>query len=272
MPRFQPSGDSEFPIVQLPAESLLCKQSPVSLSDINTSSFKKMTQRLIDTRNHYQYPSLSAPQIGWNVSVFTLYDNSVWINPQVTRVYAETPCWTWEPCASCAFLMHYIQRPHEILVSRYDEAGAFHKDQRLDGMRSRLVQHEMDHMNGVLFSRRIPDALHVVPMDGFQAMSDWADDYPSLEARSTNLYSLFFPPMKFVATFLENSELLKRHYEDNVYPGHEIVRDGAAEERNNHQELVKFIEYQKAQGLWRGSEFSRVKKRPSPAATSESPN
>ena len=36
-----------------------------------------------------------------------------------------------------------------------------------------------------MFTRRIPDALHVVPLDGFHMMSEWADDYPSIEARST---------------------------------------------------------------------------------------
>ena len=270
MPQFENAKPSEFPIVQLPAESLWCKQAPVALCEIKTQSFRRMLQRLLDARKHYQYPSMSAPQIGWNVSVFVLYDGSVWINPSVDRVYSDQTCWTWEPCASCGFLMHYIERPHEIVASAYDGDGALVDKVKLDGMRSRLVQHEMDHLTGVLFTRRIPDSLHVVPMDGFHLMSDWAEDFPSIEARSTNLYTLYFAPLKFVPHFLPESDIIKRHYEDNIFPGHELVRKCADEETRHHSALVAFIEQQMAQGLWKGSVFSHKRRgavgKASPAA------
>jgi peptide deformylase len=276
MPNFNanPSGP-KYPIVQLPAESLWCHQNPVMLNQIKTRDFQHMLQRLKDSRSFYQYPSMSAPQIGWNVSVFVLYDGSVWINPKYEKggKNADTMmmCWAWEPCASCCFLMHYIQRPHECVVSRYDETGKFHEGELLDGMKSRMVQHEMDHLNGVLFSRRIPNNLHVVPMDGFNTMSDWAEDYPSIEARSTNLYSLFFPPHTVKAHYLEDSELLKRHYEDNIFPGFEVVEESSREEARHNELLQQYIETQKKAGLWKGSQFSQ-NRRPRTSATMVSPN
>lgn len=282
MPNFNanPTG-LKYPIVQLPAESLWCHQNPVMLDQIKSRDFQHMLQRLKDSRSYYQYPSMSAPQIGWNVSVFVLYDGSVWINPKYEKrgkgvktaenENDDAMCWAWEPCASCCFLMHYIQRPHECFVSRYDENGTFHEGELLDGMKSRMLQHEMDHLNGVLFSRRIPNSLHVVPMDGFNTMSDWAEDYPSIEARSTNLYSLFFPPHKTKAHYLDDSELLKRHYEDNIFPGFEVVEESSREEANHNELLQQFIETQKKAGLWKGSQFSQ-NRRPRTVATMVSPN
>lgn len=276
---------NKFPIVQLPAKSLWCIQNEVPLFEIRTPDFQTLLKKLQDTRSHYQYPSLSAPQIGWNVSVFVLYDGSVWINPKQKKIETTTTtkttavqseveernghdhnddekCWSWEPCASCSFLMHYIERPHKCSVSRYDEYGRYHEGvEHFDGMKSRLIQHEMDHLTGILFTRRIPNSLHVVPMDGFHSMSDWAEDYPSIEARSTNLYTLFFPPFKFVPHFLPDSEMMKRHYEDNVFPGHEVVTESAQAEEMNNGALNDFIEEQKKAGLWKGSQFSHNKKR-----------
>jgi peptide deformylase len=279
MPEFKPRAAPDFPIVQLPAESLWCRQPPLSLAALRTPEIGRMIQRLHESRRYYQYPSLGAPQIGWNVSVFALYDGSTWVNP-VTRPAPATladgsdgaeTCWTWEPSASCCFLMHYIERPHAVVAERYDETGKFHAAETLTGMRSRLVQHQMDHMNGVIFTRRIPNSLHVVPMDGFHTMSDWAEDFPSIEARSTNLYTLFFAPHRFVPHFLEDSELMKRHYEDNVFPGYESVTHAVDEEERNHAALSEFIEYQKRAGLWNGSQFSHSRKKRGAAATVASP-
>eukprot|EP00744_Colponema_vietnamica_P027131 GILI01040548.1.p1 GENE.GILI01040548.1~~GILI01040548.1.p1 ORF type:complete len:117 (-),score=26.29 GILI01040548.1:29-340(-) len=52
-------------------------------------------------------------------------------------------------------------------------------------------------------------------------MSDWPDDYPSLEARSTFLYSTFTPPYYFESDEVLDANLLDRKFEDLIYPGFE---------------------------------------------------
>jgi peptide deformylase len=219
-----------------------------------------MLQRLQDTRVYYQYPSFSAPQIGWNVSVFVLFDGSVWINPEIVQTQQDTAapdtCWTWEPCASCCFLMHYIERPQRVVISAYNEHGQ-KVEEELSGMKGRMAQHEMDHLRGVLFSRRIPDALHVVPLDGFHTMSAWRDDFPSLEARSTNLYTLYVPPLTLQPEALPESNLLKRHYEDQVYPGHRAVQRQNAEEAQQMETIRAYIKSERLAGRWDGSQFKK---------------
>jgi hypothetical protein len=60
-------------------------------------------------------------------------------------------------------------------------------------------------------------------------MSDWSDDYPSLEARSTFLYTTYTPPYTFITDNVHDAYLLDRKFEDGVYPGHEADRQLRAE-------------------------------------------
>jgi peptide deformylase len=235
------SASAGFPIVMMPSRSLWCQQQAVNLRDINDSSFSRMVDKLKSTRSHYRYPCLAAPQIGWNVQVFTFFDGSVWINPRIETEYRDPMCWTWEVSASQAFLVHYIERPYRVLASGYDERGR-HQQQELTGMRSRLFQHCMDFMKGELYHRRVADGRHIVPMDGFHTMSEWADDYPSLEARSTNLYTIFIPPTTFLPEYLEDAALLDRQYSDGIYPGHEVFEQMMRDEREQDAQIKAFAE------------------------------
>lgn len=235
----------KHPVVQFPARSLLARQRDLDIAEVKRGEYESMIAALRETRHYYQYPSLSAPQIGWNVRVFTMFDGSVWINPEVLEVNCPPPtleatgtensaadaspatcstpknCWAWEPCASCAFLLHYIERPSTVKLRAIDETGSV-VETVLTGMRARFALHEMDHMDGILFTRRIPDTNHVVLADGFSTMSDWSDDYPTLEARSTFLYTTFTPPYTFQTDAVHDANMLDRKFEDNIYPGHEM--------------------------------------------------
>nr|AAQ57593.1 putative peptide deformylase [Trypanosoma brucei] len=257
----------EHPIVQLPARSLWCKQYPLDISLVRRGEFNDMIGRVRAARHYYQYPSLCAPKIGWNVQMFTLFDGTVFINPinldaleveeiakqkSITFVEAEAlwmekkrregkTCFAWEPCASCCFLLHFIERPSTVRVRAIAEDGNPF-EVTLDKMRARMALHELDHLNGILFTRRIPDTSHVVPLEGFSTMSEWPDDYPSLEARSTFLYTTFTPPYTFITDSVEDAQLLDRKFEDGIYPGCE-------HDRRMRIESAAFEELQRAQ--WR---------------------
>lgn len=239
----------KYPIVQLPARSLWCKQYALDPRRVREGEYDELISQVKAARHYYQYPSLSAPQNGWNVQMFTLFDNSVYINPvnldeeewkaEAARqkvpwiAYEEEKMrelraagktgFAWEPCASSGFMLHYIERPLTVRIRALDEHGKEFTTQ-LDRMRGRMALHELDHLQGVLFTRRVVDTDHVVPMEGFVTMSDWSDDYPSLEARSTFLYTIFTPPYHFVTDAVEDGNLLDRKFEDGIYPGCEQDR------------------------------------------------
>nr|CAJ2466766.1 unnamed protein product [Leishmania braziliensis] len=262
-----------YPIIQLPARSLWCRQYALDPRRVAQGEYAGLISQVKEARHYYQYPSMSAPQTGWNVQMFTLFDDSIFINP----VNLDEEAWraeaaqrgmswvdfeeekmrelrvggltgfAWEPCASSGFLLHYIERPLTVRVQALDERGEPFTV-TLDKMRARMALHELDHLQGVLFTRRVVDTDHVVPMEGFVTMSDWSDDYPSLEARSTFLYTIFTPPYHFVSDAVPDGNLLDRKFEDGIYPG-------CVQDHQQRIELTAMAEIQR--NAWRREKAKR---------------
>lgn len=230
-----PREAARYPVIQFPSHSLMTRQPRIDPSDIVSESTQSMLIKLRRTRDFYAFPSLSAPQVGWNCNCFVLFDGTVYFNATVTIATPALPtAWTWEANASFCHALHYIERPLLCRMDAYDDcANKVALD--LTGMTSRLVQHEVEALSGVLFARRVPDMRHIVPVEGFHTMSDWEDDFPSIEARSTSLYTLLVPahlraadecgssgrrrPLQLLSEYLPNSDFLRRRFEDGIYPG-----------------------------------------------------
>lgn len=214
-----------YPIIQLPSRSLWCEQGELSIQSIKRGEYSDLLQQLVNSRNYYKFPSMSAPKIGWNVKVFCLWDGSIWINPRVISgreiVVGQKASWAWEPCASSSALLYFIQRPFTCEIEAYDREGNRIR-KTLSNMRARFALHEMDFLEGVLFSRRVPDMFHVIPMEGMTIMSDWPSGVPSVEARSTFLYTSFTPPYSFEPDVdVADSAFMDRRFEQRIYPGWE---------------------------------------------------
>lgn len=73
----------------------------------------------------------------------------VFINPEVTWESDELSSYN-EGCLSVPDLYADVERPATIRATWLDETGARH-DEQIDGMLATCLQHEMDHLNGVLF-------------------------------------------------------------------------------------------------------------------------
>lgn len=103
---------------------------------------------------------LAAPQTGENVRVFllessilpTLCGHRVFINPQVDT--SGPPSRHEEGCLSVPGIYEPVVRPSFARVTALAPDGrSFSLD--LDGMAARVVQHENDHLDGVLFVERL---------------------------------------------------------------------------------------------------------------------
>ena len=134
--------------------------------------------------------------------------------------------------------MHFIERPYSCRLKGLDENGK-PKEKEFDRMFARLVLHEMDHLDGKLFTRRIKEGNFAVPTDGFYTMSDWPDDFPSIEARSTFLYNVFVPPTGMEVDGLPDADLIKRRFEDRVYPGSEQIDSFGESVKKRHEDLKR---------------------------------
>jgi len=98
---------------------------------------------------------LAAPQVGKNLRVFVIDEEvaqegkTVFINPEITKV-SKKKAVLEEGCLSIPEEWHELDRPEKATIKATDEKGKKFK-LRAKGLLSRLVIHEVDHLNGILF-------------------------------------------------------------------------------------------------------------------------
>ena len=119
-------------------------------------------RHLIEDLQHTMYDAdgigLAAPQVGVSIRVF-VYDvrdsdvsPGVLVNPEI--VESEGTVREEEGCLSLPGLAEIVERSESILVRGLDAAGQ-PIEIRAEGLLSRCIQHEADHLDGVLFFDRV---------------------------------------------------------------------------------------------------------------------
>ena len=117
-----------------------------------TDEIEQTLVDLADTLKAVGGLGLSAPQIGvsYKIIVMTNGKNEIcFINPEVISFSTEQEEML-EGCLSFPGLGVYVKRPTSITVVAKDVTGA-EREYELEGMLARIFQHEVDHLNGVLF-------------------------------------------------------------------------------------------------------------------------
>jgi peptide deformylase len=111
---------------------------------------------------------IAAPQVGVSarVVIFELEDNpryphvapvpyTVLVNPLVTPLTAEQDE-GWEGCLSVPGMRGLVPRFRRVRYRGFDLQGS-PIDRTVDGFHARVVQHEVDHLDGILFPQRVRD-------------------------------------------------------------------------------------------------------------------
>ena len=117
-----------------------------------------LSRVLIDNMIHHEGIGISANQIGiWErafAMVRDLENNEVIVcfNPRIIKSYSEEVEME-EGCLSYPELFLKVKRPDKIIVKYEDEDKKTHKI-KLEGLASRVFQHEYDHMEGIDFTQR----------------------------------------------------------------------------------------------------------------------
>ena len=129
---------------------------------INSCSYNldrhHLSKILIDNMIHYEGIGISANQIGiWERAFAMIRDLEhseviVCFNPSIVKSYSEEVEME-EGCLSYPELFLKIKRPNKIVVKYEDEDKKIHK-MKLEGLASRVFQHEYDHMEGIDFTQR----------------------------------------------------------------------------------------------------------------------
>lgn len=114
----------------------------------------ELTNNLIETMVHNKGMGLSANQCGLSYRCFVLYSEQPFavFNPTVVDNTSETALLD-EGCLSFPNLFVKVRRPKAIKV-RYQDAFGEWKNEKYTGMTARAFLHELDHLNGVVYTKR----------------------------------------------------------------------------------------------------------------------
>jgi peptide deformylase len=143
-------------------------QKSVPVERFQTPELEFLLADMRDTMAHLNGAGLAAPQIGvgLQVVIFGVQSNprypdagevpdTVLINPTLTPL-SEDIEEGWEGCLSVPGLRGWVPRWRRLRYSGFDEAGK-RFEREAEGFHARVVQHECDHLDGVLYPMRIRD-------------------------------------------------------------------------------------------------------------------
>jgi len=127
------------------------------LKDEGFKDRKELSEAMFDTMKKYGGIGLSANQVGLPFNMFVLGDHPeveknlkmTCFNPMIISSSVEEETMK-EGCLTFPFVFLNITRPRKVVVKYEDENGDL-KEGSLDGMISRVFQHEHDHMLGKTF-------------------------------------------------------------------------------------------------------------------------
>jgi len=137
------------------------KAAPISNIDEQIGS---LVDRMIQTMCESEGAGLAAPQVGESIALIVLNLSAIsgddsgtvrataMINPEIEESRGE--CVHEEGCLSVLDIREDVIRPEEILVFFEDMEGR-RREFTCNGMLARVIQHEIDHLNGVLFVDRV---------------------------------------------------------------------------------------------------------------------
>lgn len=145
-------------------ETLVTASKPVV--SFNTKMLEDLVNDLTDTMHQFNGVGIAAPQIGvpLRVIVFGFETNpryphakpvpyTVLINPEIECLNNEA-YEDWEGCLSLTGIRGLVTRYKNIRYRGYDLSGNL-IEREVSGFHAKLLQHEVDHLNGVLFPSRI---------------------------------------------------------------------------------------------------------------------
>lgn len=139
-----------------------------AVSEFNTPALDALIEDMFETMAACDGAGLAAPQIGVDlrVVIFGVGQNprypdaetvpqTVLINPQIMPLN-EGMDEGWEGCLSVPGMRGLVPRFTHIHYKGFDQLGR-QIDREVTGFHARVVQHECDHLDGILYPQRIPD-------------------------------------------------------------------------------------------------------------------
>ncbi len=148
------------------------KSKEIPLTEIRSKEIKNLIKDMFDSMKAYNGIGLAAPQIGVLKRIVIIgYEPSerypevqfqhsniqykVLINPKIEFLTKETMGF-WEGCLSVPGMRGYVERPNKIKLTYYDTEEEL-REEIVEGFEAIVVQHECDHLDGILYVDRLKD-------------------------------------------------------------------------------------------------------------------
>jgi peptide deformylase len=126
----------------------------------------QLIEDLFETMYHSEGMGLAAPQIGKSIRIFVIDGTPVaedepslagfkkaFVNANISERCGDMQPMN-EGCLSIPGLREEVMRESHIRISYYDENWQYHDDV-FDGYKARIIQHEYDHIEGILFTDKV---------------------------------------------------------------------------------------------------------------------
>jgi peptide deformylase len=160
-----------------------CK--PIDPAKITGPEVQRLIRDMLETMIEYNGVGLAAPQVYTPVRLVIAGGEEsedgrpmlrVLINPEIEVLNDQYTLGMYEGCLSIPGLRGYVERPAHIRIKAYDEKGE-QVDLELEGFPAIVMQHECDHLDGVLYVDRIEDPTRL----GFEQEIQRFQDHPDVD-------------------------------------------------------------------------------------------
>lgn len=123
------------------------------------SALELLVNAMFEKMDEADGVGLAAPQVGVGLRIFVIDDHrgtrKAYINPEIIETSMEE-CSMEEGCLSIPGVYAYLDRSERVTVQAQDVNGKTFRVEA-DGLLARAIQHENDHLNGILFADRLDE-------------------------------------------------------------------------------------------------------------------
>ena len=144
-----------LPLIKLPVASLRIKSSKLALADIKKDDIQRLIDNMIATMYDAEGIGIAAPQVGLNIRLIIISHNKeplALINPKIIKRSWRKDIQE-EGCLSIPGLYGPVKRSLTVFARALGRGGN-ELNIKLEGLSARIIQHEIDHLDGILFVDR----------------------------------------------------------------------------------------------------------------------
>ena len=167
-----------FKIAKIGNEVLRRQCRCLGKAESKTPKFKRFLGRLVETMRAASGVGIAANQVGVGLRVIVVecrankrypraaeFPLAVYINPRILK-YSKEMIADWEGCLSIPGYWGLVPRSKRVTFEALTPDGA-RVVQTVEGFQARVIQHEVDHINGNFYMDRMSDFLSWIHLDEF---------------------------------------------------------------------------------------------------------